>query len=155
MARWFAIPLLLTAFPAPLAAQPSQSVRLESAVFVESVSRDLDGRQRRLLTTPGQLGQGDRLVFLLRYRNDGKAAVNGFAVTNPVPPSVRLDAHPDMLVSVDGGRNWGRLDALQVRTLLGGTRRATADDVTHVRWTVRTPVSPGAGGQIVYRGAVR
>ncbi len=77
-------------------------------------------------------------------------------MTNPVPPTVRLDAgHSDMLVSVDGGRNWGRLDALHVRTPLGGTRRAVADDITHVRWTVREPVSPGSSGQIAYRGTVR
>jgi hypothetical protein len=148
-----ALPLALLV--QPFAARASQPVRLDSNVFVEKISNDLNGRERRVLSTPGQLEQGDSLVFVLRYRNDGITPVSDFAVTNPVPQSVRIKPRPDMQVSVDGGRNWGRLDALQVRTPLGGTRRAVADDVTHIRWTVRAPVSPGNGGQIAYRGTVR
>ncbi len=140
----------------PALAQTPQPVALSSTVFVEKVSNDLNGGERRILATPGQLGQGDKLVFVLRYRNAGPTPVSRFSVVNPVPQSVRVDtARQDMQVSVDGGRNWGRLDALTIRTPLGGTRRAIADDITHVRWTVNNPVSPGAGGQIAYRGVVR
>jgi hypothetical protein len=146
------MPLLALAPPA-VAQQPY--VRLASNVFVEKVSNDLNGRERRVLSAAGQLEQGDRLVFVVRYRNDGAMPVSDFAVTNPVPQTVRINPEPDMLVSVDGGRRWGRLDRLQMRTPLGGTRDATADDVTHLRWTVRSPVSPGTGGQIAYRGTVR
>jgi hypothetical protein len=157
MHRYTVTALAAAALLVPMTAQARQPVSLASSVFVEKIDNDASGQQRRMLSVPGQLGQGDRLVFVLRYRNDGTTPVSGFAVTNPVPQSIRLDmgAHPDMQVSVDGGRNWGRLDGLQVRTPFGGTRRATADDITHVRWTVNAPVSPGAVGQIAYRGTVR
>ncbi|CAN5317118.1 hypothetical protein BH10PSE12_BH10PSE12_00890 [soil metagenome] len=155
MSRPMLAVLALATVGQPFAAQAAQPVRLDSNVFVEKVSNDSGGRERRVLSAPGQLGQGDRLVFILRYRNDGMTPVSDFAVTNPVPQTVRINPQPDMQVSVDGGRNWGRLDTLQVRTPLGGTRRATADDVTHLRWTVRAPISPGTGGQIAYRGTVR
>ncbi|WP_070153567.1 hypothetical protein [Sphingobium phenoxybenzoativorans] len=156
MHRWTILAASLVTLAHPAAALAQQPVTLSSNVFVEKVSNDLNGGERRVLAAPGQLGQGDRLVFVLRYRNDGPAPVSRFAVTNPVPQSVRIDtARQDMQVSVDGGRNWGRLDKLQLRTPFGGTRRATADDITHVRWTVNSPVSPGATGQIAYRGVVR
>lgn len=140
----------------PLAAHAGEAVSLNSAVFVEDVGTDAAGQQRRVLKAADRLGQGDRLVFVMKYRNDGSAPVRNFALTNPVPRGVRIDpAHGDMQVSVDGGRSWGRLTDMIVRTPLGGTRRATPDDVTHVRWTVDTPVAPGASGQIAWRGTVR
>lgn len=145
-----------TALTLPVAAHARQPVSLSANVFLEKVDSDRSGHERRVLAVPGALEQGDRLVFLLRYRNDGGTPVSDFAVTNPVPASIRVDAtDPAMLVSVDGGRNWGRLDQLEVRTPLGGIRRAVADDITHVRWTVRASVAPGDGGQIAYRGTVR
>lgn len=144
--------LVLMPFPA-LARQP---VALDAAVFVERVQTDANGHERRTLSEARDLGSGDRLLFLLRYRNGGSSPLQGFTVTNAIPASVRLDLNdPSMQVSVDGGHSWERLDALTLRTPLGGTRRATADDVTHVRWKVTNVVAPGEGGRIAYRGIVR
>jgi hypothetical protein len=50
-------------------------------------------------------------------------------------------------VSVDGGRHWGRLGDLRV-----GSRLATPEDVTHVRWHIATPAPTG---QIAYSAIVR
>ena len=53
-------------------------------------------------------------------------------------------------VSVDGGKSWGRL-----RDLHMGSRMATPEDVTHVRWYV-SPVQAQSGtGRIAYAGLVR
>lgn len=144
------------AIGASVPALARQDVMLDSQMFVERVSTDLNGRARRTLAAPSQIGAGDTLVFVVRYHNAGKAPVGGFAVTNPVPSSLRIDpARPDMRVSVDGGRNWGTLSSLYVPTPLGGTRRATAEDITHVRWQVASAIPPGSGGQISYRATVR
>ncbi|MDX3909025.1 MAG: hypothetical protein QHC67_04320 [Sphingobium sp.] len=132
------------------------AVKLVAQTFVERVSTDVNGRQRRILVQPQELGRGDRLVFLVRYRNEGSAPVRGFAVTNPVPTALQIDTtQPQMQVSVDHGRSWGRIEALSVATPLGGTRRATPADVTHVRWNVPRPVRPGQEGRISYRATVR
>ena len=151
--------LLLMAAAGMLPAVPALArapVELDSQVFVEHVQTDINGRARRVLRAPGELDAGDRLVFVVRYRNAGKAPVQGFAVTNPVPATLRIEPdQPAMQVSVDGGRSWGRLDMLSVPTPLGGTRRATAEDVTHVRWAVPAPLRPGTGGRISYRAVVR
>ncbi len=148
------LPLLLGLAPLPALAQAP--VAINASVFVERVQTDINGRERRTLSEAGRLASGDRLLFLLRYRNGGASPMQGFAVTNAVPSAIRVDpSDPAMQVSVDGGHNWGRLDDLTLRTPLGGMRRATPDDVTHVRWTVKDAVAPGETGRISYRGVVR
>lgn len=148
--------LLAVAASAPAPVLAGQPVKLDSQVYLEQVQTDINGRARRVLRAPGQLDAGDRLVFVLRYRNAGSAPVQGVALTNAVPATLRIEPdQPTMQVSVNGGRSWGRLDALVVPTPLGGTRRATAEDVTHVRWALPPTLPPGTGGQISYRAVVR
>lgn len=145
---------------APRASLPS-AVALDSRTYVERVSTDLNGRARRVLAAADRLAPGDRVVFVVHYRNRGDAPVGGFYVTNPLPARVRLDpaqlasAPTDMEVSIDGGMHWGRLDDFMVATPLGGTRRALAEDITHVRWSVKARVAPGDSGRIAWRGVVR
>lgn len=157
MRRLLACFSLVSIALAPGAATASKpAIKLVAQTFVERVSIDVNGRQRRILVQPQELGRGDRLVFIVRYRNEGSAPVSGFAVTNPVPPALQVDmTQPDMQVSVDHGRRWGRLDSLSVSTPLGGTRRATPADVTHIRWNVPQPVRPGQEGRISYRATVK
>lgn len=132
------------------------SVVLASHLFVEQLSTDANGKPRRTLVPVKRIERGDRLIVVLRYRNAGPTPVDGVAVTNPVPSALRIDmTNPAMQVSIDHGQSWGRLDRLSVATGLGGTRRATADDVTHVRWSVPHALRPGAQGQISYRAIVR
>lgn len=140
----------------PVSADAGQPVALQSGVFVERVSVGPDGHEQRTLAAPAQLGQGDRVIFLVRYRNTGTTPIGNLSLVNAVPRTVRVEAdRPDMLVSVDGGASWGRLSTLSVRTPLGGTRRAVSDDVTHIRWAPRSAIAPGATGQISYRGTIR
>jgi hypothetical protein len=152
----FVLALLPVTALAPLPAVAQTPLALQSSVFVERVETDVNGRERRVLSAPERLNSGDRLLFLVRYRNGGSAPLRDFAVTNAVPASIRIDPRDSaMQVSVDGGRSWGQLDRITMRTPLGGTRRATPDDVTHVRMTVKDAVAPGEGGRISYRGVVR
>lgn len=160
--------LALRAFPAllmavacisPLAslyarAETGRGVALDTQTFVERVQTDLNGRTRRILSSPARLVRGDQLVFVVNWRNRGVRPLRDLALS--VPGTVRIQ--PDessMEVSVDGGVRWGRLGDLWLTTLPGGVRRATAEDVTHVRWAMPGPVQPGTGGRISYRGTVR
>jgi hypothetical protein len=155
MSFWPIATAALAAFHATTA-QPLHAVALQSNIFVERTSVGADGHERRVLAAPSKLGEGDSVIFLVRYRNTGAAPVSNVALVSPVPRSVRIDAdRPDLLVSVDGGARWGRLSDLSVRTPLGGTRRAVAEDITHIRWSPRAPIAPGEAGQLSYRGTVR
>jgi uncharacterized repeat protein (TIGR01451 family) len=147
---------LLAALALPVAAQAA-GVALKSAVFVEKTEVAADGRARVVLHEPAMVTPGDRLVFVLSYRNDGGKPAGNFIVTNPVPPAVAYQGVADRSarVSVDGGRNWGDLAMLTVRDPDGALRPARSDDVTHVRWTFAKAIAPGTAGKLSFRGVVR
>lgn len=141
----------------PLAARSAGRVSVHSSVFVERASIDAEGRQRWTLDHPATVSRGDSLLIVLIARNRGDAPAQGLVITNPVPGAVTLDAalSPDASVSVDGGRSWGPLGALSVRTADGRLRPAMLSDVTHVRWLLKQPLAPGAAARILLRGTVR
>lgn len=157
MHRGFIATMGLLAGITPGVAQGHDSVALNSQMFVEKIRTDLNGRERRILQPAAKISSGDRLVFVLRYRNQGAEPVRHFVVTNPVPGSIQFDAAParDLIVSVDGGSNWGPLETLKVRTAAGGIRPALPQDVTHIRWTFKSAIRPGDTGQLSFRGTVR
>ena len=135
----------------------SNRVAMSSAVFVEKDIVDPQGRSRIVLEPPRLVAPGDRLVFLLRYRNTGTAPASDFIVTNPLPETVSYQGTPDAraIVSIDGGHNWGTLARLRVRERDGSLRAARPEDVTHVRWTLKRAIPAGSEGRLVFRGVVK
>lgn len=134
---------MLTA-PDPAYAGPT--VALDSAVFVERIE---PGAGRRLEPV-SQLSRGDRVVYVVTWQRT--AGSGSFTLTNPLPRSVYFQgtADGDEEVSVDGGRNWGKLEDLRI-----GARYATPEDVTHVRWRVPAEVAARGQGRIAYSAIVR
>lgn len=147
--------LLAAALPAPALA--ANQVALDNNVFVERVSTDAQGKQRILLEEPKVVVPGDRLVFVLNYRNAGAQPADKFVITNPMPSAVRFadagDTQP--LVSVDGGKQWGLLADLSVQAADGTRRTAQPADVTHIRWAFQKPIPAGATGKLMFRGVVK
>lgn len=148
---------LLLAALAPGQALAANQVALDNVVFVERVSTDAAGKQRILLEEPKVVVPGDRLVFVLNYRNAGAQPADKFVITNPLPAAVRFadagDARP--LVSVDGGRAWGQLDQLTILQGDGTRRAAQPADVTHIRWAFQKPIPAGGTGKLMFRGVVK
>ena len=147
--------LLAALIPGPAFA--ANQVALDNHVFVERVLIDAEGKQRILLEEPKVVVPGDRLVFVLNYRNAGAQPADKFVVTNPMPSAVRFadagDTRP--FVSVDGGKQWGLLSDLSV-PMAGGERRAAQPaDVTHIRWAFQTPIPVGGTGKLMFRGVVK
>lgn len=132
------------AVAAPALAAPA--VALDSAVFVERTTP----QRGRMLEPASRLSRGDRVVYVVSWYRMG--GTGGFVVTNPLPRSVYFQgtASGDEEVSIDGGRSWGKLAALRV-----GSRMATPEDVTHVRWKVDPARAARGSGQIAYSAIVR
>lgn len=149
--------LLLLAAALPVPALAANEVALDNLVFVERVSTDAEGKQRILLEEPKVVVPGDRLVFVLNYRNAGAQPADRFVITNPMPAAVRFadagDTQP--LVSVDGGKQWGLLADLSVLAADGTRRTAQPADVTHIRWAFQRPIPAGATGKLMFRGVVK
>lgn len=148
--------LALLALLAPVAASAAQDVSLTSKVFVERVKPGADGKPVTVREEPGVVTPGDRLVFVLGYRNGGAQPATGFTLTNPIPPSVAFTGSddPSAVVSVDGGKSWGPLASLKVVQPDGTSRPAVAADVTHIRWSFGRPIPAGTGGELSFRGTV-
>lgn len=148
--------LALLALLAPAAAFAAGDVSLTSKVFVERVKPGADGKPVTVREEPGVVTPGDKLVFVLRYRNGGAQPATGFTLTDPIPPSVAFAGTDDAsaVVSVDGGKSWGALSSLKVVAADGTSRPAVAADVTHIRWSFGRPIAAGSGGELSFRGVV-
>lgn len=148
--------LALLALFAPVAASAADNVSLTSKVFVERVKPGANGKPVTVREEPGVVTPGDRLVFVLGYRNGGAEPATGFTLTNPIPPSVAFTGSDDAsaVVSVDGGKSWGALASLKVVQADGTSRPAVATDVTHIRWSFGRPIAAGSGGELSFRGVV-
>jgi uncharacterized repeat protein (TIGR01451 family) len=148
--------LALFALLAPVAASAADNVSLTSKVFVERVKPGADGKPVTVREEPGVVTPGDRLVFVLGYRNGGAEPATGFTLTNPIPPSVAFTGSDDAsaVVSVDGGKSWGPLASLKVVQADGTSRPAVPADVTHIRWSFGRPIAAGSRGELSFRGVV-
>jgi uncharacterized repeat protein (TIGR01451 family) len=132
--------------------------------MVERSETDVAGKEKLVLKKPSDVivVPGDRIIFTLRYVNNGAEPASGFRATNPMPAPVQFVSVAEdwAEVSVDGGKSWGKLAELKVTAKnTDGTgdvlRAATAEDVTHVRWVFTTPIAPGAKGSVSYRGLIK
>ena len=149
---------------------PRADIKIDSKIMVERTAESESGKMVTKLLDPSTVKviPGDRLLFINTYRNTGKNAVTGFVVNNPVHSAVALvEVVEDWaLVSVDGGKNFGKLSELTVTAdspAVEGeeersepkSRPAKASDVTHIRWVLASPIAPGASGDLRFRGIVK
>jgi uncharacterized repeat protein (TIGR01451 family) len=152
MRLFFMACLALIATPAA-----ANQVALSNNVFVERVSTDAQGKRKVVLEEPKVVTPGERLVFVLNYRNASNKPAEKFVVTNPMPAAVQFAEQADgnAAVSVDGGKNWGALGVLRVANADGSMRPARAEDVTHIRWAFVAPIPAGGSGKLMFRGIVK
>ena len=96
---------------------------------------------------------GDVLQYQLRFTNQRQGDARGVVFTNPVPTGLRyVDGsagadRQDVVVeySADGGKTFAATP--MVTEVVDGKRvqkPATPAQYTHVRWTVRGSIAPGA-----------
>lgn len=149
--------LTLLALLLPGTAWAQSQVALTSNVLVERIVTDANGAARTSLEAPGIVTPGDRLMFVLAYRNNATSPATAFEVTNPIPESVSFSGSESAgsVLSVDGGRTWGELSRLTVRNADGTSRPAAPADVTHVRWRFVQPIPAGGTGELRFRGIVK
>lgn len=153
-ASTFVLAAGLFAVPA-LAAGPLQ---VTAKVLTEQKVREPDGSVRVNLVPARKVVPGDKVVFVLGYRNTGTQSISNVVLDNPVPAGIAYrgpsatSAAPD--VSVDG-KTYGPLGSLSVRTAPGVTRAAGPDDVTNVRWRLASPVTAGAQGQLSFQAVLK
>ena len=145
--------LLLTLAAATLAAGATAAqtgVEISRAVFVERKAPIAPGRMALSLEPATTLRRGDVVVLMLEWTAPGRP--DAFVVSSRVPRDLafRRSGGMNPQVSIDGGRNWGELG-----TLRAGNRKATPEDVTHLRWHVSDAEAALGRGMLTYSAIVR
>lgn len=135
----------------PAAAQ-NASVSVKSSTFVEKVTTDAKGNRKVTLSPPDIVVPGDTVLFTHDYVNNDAQPATGFLINNPLSKQILYVGSPDanIVVSVDGGKTFGKLATLKV-----GDRAATNADVTNLRWTFARPIAPGESGKVSFRGVLK
>jgi hypothetical protein len=147
---------LLAMLAQPVLGEAPPPLELTGYVKLVKITTDDAGERIVELVEPEVVVPGDRLIFGTRYSNAGSRKIENFVVSNPVSAAVQVadDVDPALSVSVDGGKNWGRLGDLTITADDGSSRRAIARDISHIRWTL-AEVAPGESGQLEFPVAVR
>ena len=152
------MPALLLASVIATPALAAGPLQVTAKVLTEQKTRAADGSVRVALVPARKVVPGDRVIFVLGYRNTGSQPIGNIVLDNPVPAAIayrgpsQSSAAPD--VSVDG-KTYGPLATLRVRTADGATRAAAPDDVTNVRWRLANPVPGGAQGQLSFQAVLK
>lgn len=153
--RLFATGLVAAAAPAIAVAGPLQ---VTSSIMVEHRAAASDGTTRVTLAKADKVVPGANVVFVTRYANTGREPIANLVLADPIPASITYrmasPGSPVPDLSVDG-RNFGPLSTLRVALPNGGTRAATPDDVTAVRWRLTAPLAPGGHGELAFRATLK
>jgi len=145
----------LLTLTAPSLALAANELAVVNEISVEKVVPAGAGKTRVVLVPAKSGPPGSKLVFSTSYRNQSAQVIRGFTIAGPALSNVIFDGllTPGE-VSTDGGKSWGVLTALKVRSAAGVMRPAQNTDVTNVRLSVAV-APPGATGKLSYRVIVK
>ncbi len=133
-------------------------LQITSSIMVEARSAAADGTTRVALVKPSRVTPGDKVIFVLSYRNTGAQPLSNVVLDNPLPKAIAYRSanpgSPAPDVSVDG-KTFGQLASLRVRSPDGSTRAASPNDVTSVRWRLASPIAAGSQGQFAFQAVLR
>lgn len=155
--RFLAAAASVAVLAAPLVAAGGP-LTMTTRMLVEKRVTAADGATRTTMIPATRAVPGDRITVVLDYRNTGTAPIGNLVLANPIPRNVAYrsaaagSATPE--VSVDG-KTYGSLDGLRVTMPDGATRPAVADDVTHVRWRLSSPVTAGQRGELAFQAVLK
>lgn len=149
MKRIWAVVAAAIAMFSSAGAVARQPVEISRAVYIERKVPNPDGRTVRALEPADELRRGDQVVLMLEWSAPVR---DGFVVSSRVPRDLafRRAGGVEAEVSIDGGRSFGALESLRV-----GDRRATPEDVTHLRWRVTEAHAASGRGLLTYSAIVR
>lgn len=141
------------------AAEASMSAR--QVVEKEAVVVGANGEETVKRLPADKVTPGETVVYSIRYKNDGASPAGDIVLVMPVPKevayvegSVAGVETASISFSADGGATYvarGRLTVVEG----GEPRPARGDEITHIKWTLSTPVGPKAEGEVSYKAVLR
>jgi uncharacterized repeat protein (TIGR01451 family) len=122
---------------------------LEASILVQAldVATRPDGSEEKRFVEARKLQAGEEVYYTVRVHNPGKEPVTDIVVTKRMPFGVdyvrRSASGPacDVEVSSDGGATYAE--------------EGKSGEFTHLRWTCRKPLAPGATALLRFRAIFR
>lgn len=158
LTQWTTIVLALVSGAA--VAQEKSCILLKTAGEIAQVVPDaVDGIHRKAahLVPADRIVPGETVIYTVSATNICEQPAERVLIDVPVPEHMTYVAGsaigPDTEVSfsVDGGFVYGKPEELKIAAAEGTERKAVPKDYTHIRWTMRGPLEPGAVAFIRFR----
>ncbi|MBB5212704.1 DUF11 domain-containing protein [Microbulbifer hydrolyticus] len=136
------------------------AVELETRAFTEVTTTDVNGAQETKMEPVERAKPGQKVVFVITYRNTGEEPAENLVVNNRVPNEMVYVADSAqgesalIQMSVDGNL-FDELESLKVTETDGSVRAAKASDVVALRWILQGAVAPGDSGSVRYRAVLK
>jgi len=144
----------------PVNAEQKGHIELKMMVEQEVTVTDESGEKNVKRTGAKLVLPGDEVIYTIIYRNISKEEATGVVITNPIPEHMiytagsALGEDTEIVYSVDGV-HFDIADKLKVALPDGGERPATAEDYSHIRWIIKTPLPPGKKGDVSYHARLK
>src|ERR1051325_9186717 len=122
---------------------------------------DAKGVQHSQVVPMDKALPGTELVYTIAYHNIGKQDAGDVVVNDPIPqhtvyiPGSAEGKDMDIMFSIDGGKTWGKPEQLKVKNADGTSSDAQAKDYTHIRWTLKGKLAPGATGTVSFHAVLQ
>lgn len=127
----------------------------------ETVIANPDGTETIVREAAEMVVPGEKIIYTLNYTNDQAKPASNLVMTMPVPDTVALvdgsvnENAATVTYSADGGKTFADRNSVMVAAQNGVLQQARASEITHVRWLVAGPVTPGAGGELSFKGVLK
>ncbi len=131
---------------------------------MREVKEKKDGKTVTRLEPAGKADSGETIVYSVAYRNEGDAPAKKAVITDPLPrgvvclPKTAVSPEAETEFSADGGGTWGKLPLVKKEKDAAGkiVEKPVPDSaITHVRWTLKKDLPPGASGEIKFKVKVK
>ncbi len=154
--------LSLTVLAAALIAVAPAEAAMTARQIVEKevVVRAANGVETVKRAAADKVTPGETIVYSIRYENDAAEAASDIVLVMPVPKEVAYvegsvsGDDSSVAFSADGGKTYVARGRLTIEEG-GATRPARGDEITHIRWTLATPVPSKAQGEVSYKAILR
>ncbi len=130
-------------------------VELSTEMFKVVETQKENGTSKVEWISPDNIVPGDKVGYLIRFKNNGNQPAADIVLNNPVPENTTYvdnsarGANSNIVFSVDGGKAFAQPEQLFVE-VNGKKVPATAKDYTHVRWTLQSALPAGKEGSVQY-----
>ncbi|MBX2882660.1 MAG: hypothetical protein KTR32_22105 [Granulosicoccus sp.] len=137
---------------------------VEGTIQAFIVVQDKNGKEvieETSIAEPGQI-----MEYRLRFSNQGKSAVSGLKIIDPIPVQTTFIPESDTTevssvfeVSIDGGKTFERVPVTRIETQSDGSQKKIVippEQYTHLRWNAEDALKSNGGVQeYAYRVRVK